>query len=201
MSTGKTKVVGNRELSRSLHSNSALLYGKGVQFTQASKRPQLVSYVWGCSYGPWRSLPPTQARKGRKAAAAAGAWRCRSAPPRASRPCVLSPSRLKGPLPLHPLARPFPCTRRLGRSCGLLPRRLSSWPASPTRRAQRDPHRFAEDLRGHLPQRRIDADTSGRKRPCLRQAIPRLDSPSYIYLISIVEAGKRHASVRDPQVR
>ena len=53
---GKTKVVGNRELSRPPHSNSALLNGKGVQLTQASKRPQLASYVWGCSYGPWRSL-------------------------------------------------------------------------------------------------------------------------------------------------
>ena len=60
LSTGKIKVVGNRELSRSPHSNSALLDGKGVQLTQASKRPQLVSHMWGCSYGPVQEPSHTQ---------------------------------------------------------------------------------------------------------------------------------------------
>ena len=55
-STGKPKVVGNRELSRSPHSNSALLNGKEVQFTQASNRPYSAAYVWGACSCPWGSL-------------------------------------------------------------------------------------------------------------------------------------------------
>ena len=48
MSTGKTKVVGNFELSMPASPNSAEVDGKVVQFRKALKGPSLAAHVWVC---------------------------------------------------------------------------------------------------------------------------------------------------------